>query len=1575
MKKNYSYIIILIMFTQILLLNLGFTQTNKWIYEERNKNGVWDRSLHSTSGGSFIDVISGNPPVSTNYYYNGTCSLKFHFHHPGIGACLSGITTSTDGMGIEATNSIDANKGKDISNTDTIDFWVKASNVSGNNTMKIHLWDTNNNVTDRVILKDYVILNHTSWTHVTIPLDDFVWFSGIDKTIIKYVTFSLEPNDPNGDWILYIDDFKFVNENRMPDPKFKFVYENRPASPLEWKYTVVWEGNGSTLEHIVDGGDKWLPVSSSEKYKGYTSLKFHINQASGGWAGAAFSGDDKGDGIEPNGWGDINASKDISSYKALSFWIKGSNNTVGRFQFEDVDTSGNDSSAKIELTDHVWVTNKWQKVIIPITNLDWKNCDNSKIKFLKFMIDSDHSAGEFTCFIDNLEFVTVIEPPTTVPPKVPDVNAVSIGGNKIKISWKNVPIENGYKLYRNTVNTFPGEAGRITTLGDEVASFINEGLTDGITYYYWVRAVNIVGDSVVSDYASAESDSDVKWIYEEGNNNNNQWEFVSRWDDGTDIIENIAGNIPVSSTNYEGSDSLKLHFTHTRGHYCGCGISSSTNGLGEEPVDWADATNKGRDINSTDAMEFYVKASNASALNTVGIKIVDKNKRETDKILLKDYINLNHTLWTQVQIPLDNFSWLSGIDKTKIIRVDFQMEQYDLSGDFTLYIDNFKFVNAGLTADPKFKFVYEDSGNIDMVWNHSGAVTNSDGGLSIETAGAWDNLPISTNEKYKGNTSLKIHVNKTGSDGWGYMWISCNSNGYGIPPSAPDAPKDISSYSALNFWIKGDTNTLGKIEFVDVNSNGTAKIEITDHVWVTNGWQKVVIPFDDIDWQSFDKTKLKEMKFVIESDHPKGEFTCYIDNMAFVSSVEEPTVMPPKVPEINAASIGNNKIRIWWKNVPYEDGYRLYRNTVSNYGSAGLIVTLGDEVISYIDNNTSGGVKYYYWVRAFNTHGVSDWSDSASAVAGTAVKWIYEERNNNGWWEHSWAGTNAGDMIENSANSDGIVDIPTSLTNHSGSRSLKLHYTHNFGIGWCFAAITTSADGTGREAASWADVNIGKDISGTDQLEFWVKALNSTDVNSVWIEIKDVNGKGTDKVIIKDYVTLTNTLWHLVQIPLDDFVWLSGIDKSRIKNINFSAQQYDLSGDWTLFIDELRFTDAGLSPDPGFKFIYEDSGNVDMVWNHSGVKTNEGGGLFIETGPAPDNNLLISTNEKYKGNTSLKVHINKTSPGGCGYLWLSCNPDGSGTPPSSWDDYDAPKDISSYKYFKFWIKGDANTIGRLEFADTHNYTCEKIEITDYVQVNNTWKQVKIPLDEINWFKDGKFCDLRKIKNLKYCVEEDHPAGEFTCYIDNMEFTGVGEGIFKTHDFASNFNAVYKNDHILITWEPAAAYYIVGYNIYYNFDVHGKNGVSLMPGDSPCFVNGRNSGSLKITGFKPKDTIYFAISSVDDNGNETPLSEYIRVICLPDRKLAAYPNYVKCNDKKTEIWFNVEKDDNVHVKIYNIAGQLVWEKKEHFAKGLNKVDWFKENKDKKSVSSGVYIIRVNGGKVDETTKLILIKCNE
>lgn len=1064
------------------------------------------------------------------------------------------------------------------------------------------------------------------------------------------------------------------------------------------------------------------------------------------------------------------------------------------------------------------------------------------------------------------------------------------------------------------------------------------------------------------------------WIFED-RNANGEWEFLNQWRNGGDDIETVLpwSNIPLSLTNYSGTYSLKLHFNHLRanGRSAGCSITTSTDGTGRHPINDTDK-NKGKDISTMDAFQFYVKATNASGINTVGIKIGDSSGKETDKILLKDYISLTDTQWHYVRIPLVDFSWRNGIDKTIITKVNFQIEQYDPSGEWALLVDNAKFTNANLSVNSNFKCIYEADGDVDLVWEYSGVSTNTNGGLNIETVGGTGNLPVSTNQQYKGNTSLKIHVTKHNVDGWGYMWISCNSNGYGVPPSNPSARKDISSYSGLRFYIKGETNTLGRMEIGDTDGNSTKKIELTDHVWVTNGWQEVIIPFSDIDWTNCDRTRFKEIKFIIEPDHAIGEFTCYIDNLEFITTTTEPGYQPPKVSEVEANAVGNNNIRISWKNVPFEDRYYLYRNTV-NTPPGSYYAVLNDEVTSYLDTSCLGGATYYYWVRAENTHGggLSVISDSVSNSAGLDVNWIFEDSNNNGAWEHSESYTGGADTI-------GTIgawnNIPTSSTSHSGNESLKLRFNHTAGS-WCCGLIPTSSDGSGYDPKNNTDKNIGKDISGADTMELWVKASNASGINSCYIELKDVNGNASSKIILKDYITLTNTRWNQVQIPLNDFIWPDGFNKSQLTIVNFLAQQYDPTGDWLLYIDDLKFINLGINIEPSFKFIFEDIGDLDLKWDFSGAQTNEG--VVFERSPDGDRNVPVSTNEYYMGNTSLMIHVRKDIANGYGSLWVTGRKDGSGLPPESWgDDYDHPKDVSFYKYFSFWIKGSNTTIGKMEFKDTDGGTSGGIQIQSVVSVSTTWKQVKIPVKDIGWVNGNP----RRIKNLQFIIDSAHliggmSTGEYTCYIDNMEFTGLGEGIFKSHDYASNLQAVYMGDHVMVTWTPVAysySSYITGYKIYYSFNQEGTKGKNLQPGDSPIYVSGGLTGSLKITGFQPKDIIYFAISSIDEHGLESTRSEFVKVICLKDRKLGIYPNYIKSDVNKTEIWFNSKKADNVKIKIYSLTGQLVWKKKVFADIGLNKVEWYKENIDKQAVSSGIYIVHVEGGGINETSRCILIK---
>src|SRR5205809_250616 len=93
--------------------------------------------------------------------------------------------------------------------------------------------------------------------------------------------------------------------------------------------------------------------------------------------------------------------------------------------------------------------------------------------------------------------------PTTVPSATQNLHATA-GTGKVILTWQ-APSSNGgsaitgYKIYRSTSS---GTETGYVSLGN-VTSYTNTGLTNGITYFYKVRAVNSVGSSLLSNEASA----------------------------------------------------------------------------------------------------------------------------------------------------------------------------------------------------------------------------------------------------------------------------------------------------------------------------------------------------------------------------------------------------------------------------------------------------------------------------------------------------------------------------------------------------------------------------------------------------------------------------------------------------------------------------------------------------------------------------------------------------------------------------------------------------------------------------------------------------------------------------------------------------------------------------------------------------------------------------------------------------------------------------------------------------------------------------------------------------------------
>ncbi len=95
---------------------------------------------------------------------------------------------------------------------------------------------------------------------------------------------------------------------------------------------------------------------------------------------------------------------------------------------------------------------------------------------------------------------------------------------------------------------------------------------------------------------------------------------------------------------------------------------------------------------------------------------------------------------------------------------------------------------------------------------------------------------------------------------------------------------------------------------------------------------------------------------------------------------------PPAAPADTGASDGfhGNKIRIGWKDGGnYPRKYALYRNTTKNPATATLVSDSFPKTTTfYEDHNVTAGQTYYYWVKAWNKWGWSDFSAAAEGKTG-----------------------------------------------------------------------------------------------------------------------------------------------------------------------------------------------------------------------------------------------------------------------------------------------------------------------------------------------------------------------------------------------------------------------------------------------------------------------------------------------------------------------------------------------------------------------------------------------------------------
>ncbi len=78
-------------------------------------------------------------------------------------------------------------------------------------------------------------------------------------------------------------------------------------------------------------------------------------------------------------------------------------------------------------------------------------------------------------------------------------------------------------------------------------------------------------------------------------------------------------------------------------------------------------------------------------------------------------------------------------------------------------------------------------------------------------------------------------------------------------------------------------------------------------------------------------------------------------------------------------------------------------------------------------------------------------------------------------------------------------------------------------------------------------------------------------------------------------------------------------------------------------------------------------------------------------------------------------------------------------------------------------------------------------------------------------------------------------------------------------------------------------------------------------------------------------------------------------------------------ENVNIYLKPKHSGNVSIEIYNIAGQLVWDKEISVTGGVQEqVVWKCRNKSDEVVSSGIYVVYVKGGGIDMVKKVAVVK---
>ena len=351
---------------------------------------------------------------------------------------------------------------------------------------------------------------------------------------------------------------------------------------------------------------------------------------------------------------------------------------------------------------------------------------------------------------------------------------------------------------------------------------------------------------------------------------------------------------------------------------------------------------------------------------------------------------------------------------------------------------------------------------------------------------------------------------------------------------------------------------------------------------------------------------------IYQYQHNRNPFIDHPEYADLIWGDTSSTSNAPTAPTNLTLTEGTSSLSLSWSDVSNEDGYYVFRSTDANYFYP--IDTLPANTVDYSDTQVSEGTVYYYYVKAYNSYGVSDASNMVSGQIQSSVK------ASDLFFTEYVEGSSYNKALEISNFTGQDVDLGNYVikkqTNGSGSWSNGLQLSGILHNGESFVVAHSSASQTVLDKSNLTTSATEMSFNGNDAISLW---KNGTLIDIIGV-FNDGSYYAKDVTMIRNAdVTGPSTVYDHNQwtdYPQDYFDNLGthtfspsgntttctvpdGLDATKITttsadlswNAASSAQSYDLryrpvgSSDWTVVsVNTNSYHLTGLSSSTNYEY-------------------------------------------------------------------------------------------------------------------------------------------------------------------------------------------------------------------------------------------------------------------------------------------------------------------------------------------------------------------------------------------------------